>query len=37
MTQIGIPDIDPQLEKELLASMVEVEVFLRDAIEGKYP
>jgi heptaprenyl diphosphate synthase len=37
MAQIGIPDIDPALEKELLASMAEVEVFLRNSIEGKYP
>ena len=37
MAQIGIPDIDPVLEKELLASMAEVEVFLRNSIEGKYP
>lgn len=37
MSQIGIPDIDPELEKELLASMLEVESFLRKAIEGKYP
>ena len=37
MAQIGIPDIDPALEKELLASMTEVEVFLRNSIEGKYP
>ena len=37
MSQIGIPDIDPALEKELLASMAEVESFLRAAIEGKYP
>jgi heptaprenyl diphosphate synthase len=37
MSQIGIPDIDPALEEELLASMAEVESFLREAIEGKYP
>jgi heptaprenyl diphosphate synthase len=37
MSQIGIPDIDPTLEKELLASMAEVESFLREAVEGKYP
>ena len=37
MAKIGIPDIDPTLEKDLLASMAEVEVLLRDAIEGKYP
>ena len=37
MSQIGIPDINPALEKELLASMAEVESFLREAIEGKYP
>jgi len=37
MTKIGIPDIDPALEKELLASMAEVEVLLRGSIEGKYP
>jgi heptaprenyl diphosphate synthase len=37
MAQIGIPDIDPALEKELLVSMAEVEVFLRNSIEGKYP
>jgi heptaprenyl diphosphate synthase len=37
MSQIGIPDIDPALEKELLASMAKVESFLREAIEGKYP
>ena len=37
MAQIGIPDIDPVLEKDLLASMAEVEVFLRNSIEGKYP
>ena len=37
MAQIGIPDIDPKLENYLLASMAEVEVLLRDAIEGKYP
>jgi heptaprenyl diphosphate synthase len=37
MAQIGISDIDPALEKELLASMAEVEVFLRNSIEGKYP
>ncbi len=37
MSQIGIPDIDPALEIELLASMAEVESFLREAIEGKYP
>ena len=37
MAQIGIPDIDPKLEKDLLVSMAEVEVLLRDAIEGKYP
>ena len=37
MSQIGIPDIDPVLEKEILGSMSEVEAFLREAIEGKYP
>ena len=37
MTKIGIPDIDPALEQELLASMAQVEVLLRDSIEGKYP
>ena len=37
MAKIGIPDIDPTLEKDLLASMAEVEVLLRDSIEGKYP
>jgi len=37
MTQIGIPDIDPKLEQELLVSMAEVETLLRGAIEGKYP
>jgi len=37
MGQIGIPDIDPVLEQELLASMAQVEVLLRDSIEGKYP
>ena len=37
MAQIGIPDIDPKLEKDLLASMAEVEVLLRGSIEGKYP
>ena len=37
MTKIGIPDIDPVLEQELLASMAEVEVLLRGSIEGKYP
>jgi heptaprenyl diphosphate synthase len=37
MAQIGIPDIDPVLEKELLALMAEVEVFRRNSIEGKYP
>jgi len=37
MSQIGIPDIDPVLEKEILGSMAEVEAFLREAIEGKYP
>ena len=37
MAQIGIPDIDPKLEKDLLASMAEVESLLRDSIEGKYP
>jgi heptaprenyl diphosphate synthase len=37
MTKIGIPDIDPALEQVLLASMAEVEVLLRDSIEGKYP
>jgi heptaprenyl diphosphate synthase len=37
MAQIGIPDIDPALEKDLLASMAEVEVLLRGSIEGKYP
>jgi heptaprenyl diphosphate synthase len=37
MTKIGIPDIDPVLEQELLVSMAQVEVLLRDSIEGKYP
>ena len=37
MSQIGIPDIDPVLESEILAEMAEVEAFLREAIEGKYP
>ena len=37
MTKIGIPGIDPVLEQELLASMAQVEVLLRDSIEGKYP
>ena len=37
MAQIGIPDIDPKLEKDLLASMAEVESLLRGSIEGKYP
>jgi heptaprenyl diphosphate synthase len=37
MAQIGIPDIDPKLEKDLLASMADVEVLLRGSIEGKYP
>jgi heptaprenyl diphosphate synthase len=37
MVKIGIPDIDPKLEKDLLASMAEVEVLLRGSIEGKYP
>ena len=37
MTKIGIPDIDPVLEQELLVSMAEVEVLLRGSIEGKYP
>ena len=37
MTKIGIPDIDPALEQVLLASMAQVEVLLRDSIEGKYP
>ena len=37
MGQIGIPDIDPVLEQELLASMAQVEVLLRESIEGKYP
>jgi len=37
MTKIGIPDIDPALEQELLASMAQVEVLLRESIEGKYP
>jgi heptaprenyl diphosphate synthase len=37
MTKIGIPDIDPALEQVLLASMAEVEMLLRDSIEGKYP
>jgi heptaprenyl diphosphate synthase len=37
MTKIGIPDIDPVLEQELLTSMAQVEVLLRDSIEGKYP
>ncbi len=37
MSKIGIPDIDPVLEQELLGSMAEVEVLLRGSIEGKYP
>ena len=37
MAQIGIPDIDPKLEKDLLASMADVEILLRGSIEGKYP
>jgi len=37
MTKIGIPDIDPALEQQLLVSMAQVEVLLRDSIEGKYP
>ena len=37
MAQIGIPDIDPKLEKDLLASMAKVELLLRGSIEGKYP
>ena len=32
-----LPAVVPVLEKELLASMAEVEVFLRNSIEGKYP
>jgi heptaprenyl diphosphate synthase len=37
MSSLGIPNLDPGLESDLLAGMAEVEVFLRDAIEGKYP
>jgi heptaprenyl diphosphate synthase len=37
MSQFGIPNLDPALEADLIAGMAEVEVFLREAIEGKYP
>ena len=37
MSHIGIPDLTPALEAELLSRMQEVEAALRFAIEGKYP
>jgi len=37
MVQIGIPNLDPGLEKDLLEGMVKVEAFIRESIEGKYP
>ena len=37
MSQFGIPNLDPALEADLIVGMAEVEVFLREAIEGKYP
>ena len=37
MSHIGIPDLNPALEAELLSRMQEVEAALRFAIEGKYP
>lgn len=37
MSQFGIPNLDPALEADLILGMAEVEVFLREAIEGKYP
>lgn len=37
MSQLGIPNLDPKLEVDLLAGMVKVESFIRESIEGKYP
>lgn len=37
MTQIGIPNLDPGLERDLLEGMVKVEALIRESIEGKYP
>jgi heptaprenyl diphosphate synthase len=37
MSRIGIPDLNPALEAELVSRIEEVETSLRFAIEGKYP
>jgi heptaprenyl diphosphate synthase len=37
MTNLGIPNLDSELEQRLLAGLTEVESFLETHIEGKYP
>lgn len=37
MPSLGIPDLDPVLEVDLLGKMAEVETLLREHIKGEYP
>ena len=37
MARIGIPEIDPALEAELMGEMLQVEELMRNHLEGKYP
>lgn len=37
MPSLGIPDLDPVLEADLLGKMAEVETLLREHIKGEYP
>ena len=37
MARIGIPEIDPALEAELMGEMLQVEELMRSHLDGKYP
>jgi heptaprenyl diphosphate synthase len=37
MARIGIPEIDPALEAELMGEMLQVEELMRTHLDGKYP
>ena len=37
MARIGIPELDPALEAELMGEMLQVEELMRSHLEGKYP
>ena len=37
MNQIGIPNLDKELEASLIADMVKVEELMRSHIQGDYP